>query len=167
VQNEKCKLCEPMSVIGDGLTGGDDGGGGVHEQEEVVWSVRGYGEKVGDYQMVSGWMEERGMGRLLENLLPPTGVVVECDGEAVAASWLYLCYGIGVGFWEGLIAKPGVTLGMARLACGHCLGALKAVAKANDTGIIKTYAKGALAMQAQCHGFIRADEGLVSLFTTV
>lgn len=137
------------------------------EQEVGRWVVRGYGEKVGDYQMVSSWMEGRGMGRLLENLLPPTGVVVECDGEAVAASWLYLCYGIGVGFWEGLVARPGISLEMARAACGHCLGALKAIAKANDTGLIKTYAKGALTVEAQRHGFVRADEGLVSLFTTV
>jgi hypothetical protein len=134
---------------------------------EVVWSVRGYGEKVGDYQMVCGWSEERGMGMLLENTLPPTGIIVEADSEAVAASWLYLCYGIGVGFWEGLIARPGLSLKMARAACGHCVGALKAIAAANDTGLIKTYAKGALAWEAERHGFIRADEGLISLFTTV
>ncbi|QIF01924.1 hypothetical protein [Roseimicrobium sp. ORNL1] len=135
------------------------------EQEVGRWVVRSYGEKVGDYQMVAGWMEGRGMGRLLENLLPPMGIVVECDGEAVAASWIYLCYGIGVGFWEGLITKPGLSPAMGLAACRHCLGALKAIAVANDVSVIKAYAKGTLARQAEKHGFVKLDEGLSSLIT--
>lgn len=152
-----------MSVIGDGLRGDDDGDGGVREQEEVMWSVRGYGEKVGDYQMVSGWKEVRGMGMLMENVLPPTGVIVEMDGEAVAASWLYLCYGIGVGFWEGLITKPGLSLGVARAAWVHCYGAIRKLAAANDTGVIKIYTKGPLTCEAMKHGFTEMGDGYTAL----
>lgn len=130
------------------------------------WVVRGYGEKVGDYQMVSGWMEGRGMGMLLENLLPPTGIVLECDGEAVGAAWLYLCYGIGVAFWEGLVARPGLSMKEMREMLRHCTGALRAIAAENDVGVIKVYAQGVLADEGVKCGLVRTGENYVSLITT-
>jgi hypothetical protein len=134
--------------------------------ENAIWTVRAYGEKVGDYQLVSSWIEARGLGRLQENFLPPTGIIVEMNNKPVAASWLYLCYGIGVAFWEGLYTCPGLSLSTARAACLHCLGALKAIAKTNDVGVIKAYTKRALAAQAKKHGFHTMDEGFTSILTT-
>lgn len=131
-----------------------------------VWSVRAYGERLGDYQMVSGWSEERGKGPLREQLLPPHGIIVEHHGEAVAASWLYLCYGIGVGFWEGLMAKPGISVATAREACRHSVGAVKAIAKANNTGLIKAYVKPRLAAQAFAMGFRADGQDYTSIITT-
>lgn len=133
--------------------------------ENTVWKVRPYGEAVGDYQTVSGWQEQRGLGKLLENTLPPTGIIVEMDGEPVAASWLYLCYGIGVAFWEGMISRPGLSLSQARASCGHCLGALREIARANDIGAIKAYAGATLTHEAQKHGFAVTGHSLFSLIT--
>jgi hypothetical protein len=136
------------------------------DEETHHWRVREYGSQLGDYQMVSGWSEERGKGRLMENTLPPHGIIVECDGQAVAASWIYLCYGIGVGFWEGLITRPGLSLASARTACGHCVGALKAVARANDVGLIKAYCRPGLARQAGSFGFHEINTGYTGLIST-
>lgn len=136
------------------------------DEETHHWKVREYGSQLGDYQMVSGWSEERGKGRLMENTLPPHGIIVECDGQAVAASWIYLCYGIGVGFWEGLITRPGLSLASARTACGHCVGALKAVARANDVGLIKAYTHSGLAAEAVKHGFRVSGSHFVSIIVT-
>jgi hypothetical protein len=133
--------------------------------DKATWRVRPYGEGIGDYQTVSGWKEQRGLGILCENALPPDGVIVEMNGEPVAASWLYLCHGIGVAFWEGLVTRPGLSLRQSREACAHCVGLLKTIARANDVGLIKTYTTDAIAQEAMKLGFMATGSGLISLIT--
>ena len=134
--------------------------------DKAIWKVRPYGEAVGDYQMVSGWKQDRGLGILMENTLPPDGVIVEMDGQPVMAAWLYLCYGIGVSFLEGLITRPGLSLSTAREALKHCIGILKAIASENNIGIIKGYVSPPVARESVSAGFVIGTEPMTPIFIT-
>ncbi len=93
--------------------------------------VRIYGEKLGDYQLVNSWWNARHGESMHEGLFPPLGVIVESDGEAVAALWCYEAYGIGVCHLENPVTRPGLSFGEARRAMGFAIEACVLTAKAH------------------------------------
>ena len=93
--------------------------------------VRIYGERLGDYQLVDSWWFTRHNEHLHEGLLPPLGIVVESDGQAVAALWCYEAYGIGVCHLENPVTRPGLSFGEARRAMGWAIEACVTCAKAH------------------------------------
>jgi len=100
-------------------------------------TIRQYGEGVGDFQMVSGWLKGHDEeDRFTEVFLPPVGVIVEDAGEPVAVCWMYLAAGIGVGFIEWPITRPGLGLKRAKAALGAAFGALELIAKQHDYSLL-------------------------------
>lgn len=106
----------------------------------AAFHVRIYGEKLGDYQLVNGWWSERHGEALHEGLLPPLGIIVEMEGEAVAALWCYECFGIGVCFLEYPITRPSLSFAAARQSMGMALEAVIRVAKSHgDFSFFKAF----------------------------
>ena len=98
---------------------------------------RDYGTEIGDYQLVKGWVEAHsGDSVFAETLLPPVGVIVERGGEPVGACWVYLSAGIGVGFLEWPVTKPGLGLGESLQIMGFALGVLESIARGHDYGAL-------------------------------
>ena len=52
--------------------------------EKTNWSVRPYGEVIGDYQLVSAWRDAHGVPVLQETIIPPLSVFAVLGGEPVA-----------------------------------------------------------------------------------
>ncbi len=78
----------------------------------IPLTVREYGAAPGDWQAVSSWWLGRG-DVFSETILPPLGVLVEQDGERLAALWCYESFGIGVAFLEFPCTAPGLPPGLA------------------------------------------------------
>ncbi|RBP37009.1 hypothetical protein DES53_115150 [Roseimicrobium gellanilyticum] len=137
------------------------------EQERGVWRAREYGEKVGDYQMISEWREGHNVGPLPETVIPPLALVCERDGEPMAFACCYQSYGIGVCFLEWLITRPGLNLAEARLALEHVIRAIAACTK--DThALMFGYCVPALAREAKRNlGFKGHDVPHYKLFTRI
>ena len=91
--------------------------------------VRIYGEKLGDYQLVNSWWMARHGEILHEGFLPPLGVIVERDGEAVCALWCYQSFGVGVCFLEYPLTRPGLSFPEARAVMSCALESIIVVAK--------------------------------------
>jgi len=128
------------------------------------WRVRAYGEGLGDFQLIEGWMKAHGQSGFMEAKTPPTGVIVECDGEPVAAAWVYLSYGIGVGIIETLVTAPALSLSASFDAVGHAVESLKVIAKANDCGFLMGFTTPALARCAsKRHGFTETNFNLTQI----
>ena len=100
-------------------------------------TVRSYGEGIGDFQLVESWVNAHAREAVFaETTIPPVGVIVESDGEPVAACWLYLSAGIGVGFLEMPVTRPGTKLEDAVTFLGHALAALEEIARSHNYGVL-------------------------------
>lgn len=112
----------------------------VQDAPQAVLHARVYGERLGDYQLVNGWWTARHGEPLHEGLLPPLGVMVEADGEAVAVLWCYECFGIGVCFLEYPITRPNLSFSLARRSMAVALEACIRVAKSHgDFSFFKAF----------------------------
>lgn len=107
-------------------------------EAQQLWQVREY-DPERDAAIVREWARSRGKNLELQ-FLPRLGIIVELDGEPVAASWMFVCETIGI--VDKLVMPPGLGMGIIPRAADHCLGALKAVAKANGLAYIMGYAPG-------------------------
>jgi hypothetical protein len=130
-----------------------------------LYQVREYGSKVGDYQLVAEWRKAHG-AEFPETLLPPSGVIVERDGEPVAAAWMYMAVGIGVAFLDFISTAPGMTPGQSSEAIGHALAVLKRIAKDNNYGVLIGYTFPAIARCAEAHGFSTVADRVVQVVST-
>jgi hypothetical protein len=120
--------------------------------ENTVWTIRPYGEAVGDYQMISEWRKAHKVPELPETIIPPLAVIAEMDGEPIAFAVCYQSCGIGVCFLEWLTTRPGLTATLAREALRHVIGGIEACTK--DThGLMFGYAPGQIAREAKRFGF--------------
>lgn len=81
-----------------------------------------------DYQMVHKWRQDHASIEIEPAALPPLGVVV-CDGAGpMAALWCYEPAGIGCGFLELPVSRPGLTLSEATAAFQRAVTALMELA---------------------------------------
>jgi hypothetical protein len=112
-----------------------------------------------DLPTVAEWYWTHNGGTLPRTLLPPVGVVVESNGEMVAACWLYMAVGVGVCFIEYPVSKPGMSMREVREAFSLLLATLQEIAITHDYGVMRAYPAEALArLWGKDHGFIRAGE---------
>jgi hypothetical protein len=103
-------------------------------------SIRIYGEKMGDYQVVNEWWQARHGEPLAETILPPLGVIVQMGDEPLAALWCYECFGVGVAFLEHPITRPGMSLAQAKAVLRYAVEGCVAVAKSHgDFSLFKCY----------------------------
>lgn len=128
--------------------------------------VRAYGVALGDYQLVNEWWQSRHGEPLAETLLPPCGVIVEREGEPIAALWCYHCYGVGVAFLEMPITRPGSYVSASMEALGlaveACVTLVKAAAQAEggDVCLFKCYTLPGIARMLPRLGFTKCTEAM-------
>ena len=103
--------------------------------------------------MVNGWAIAHGRDGLPVDYLPPDGVVVEVDGEPVAAGWLYKSVGVGVAFLEHVHTRPRMTLKASRKAINLVIAYFQFNAREDDYGVILAHTTSALAREAVGMGF--------------
>jgi|GEM_PF-2997651 len=99
-------------------------------ESNAPFTARLYGQKTGDYQLVSGWWRARHGGALTETILPPLGVIVEDEKGPLAALWCYQTVGIGVCILEFAITRPNSSFKQSRkgllMAAEACIQIAKA-----------------------------------------
>ncbi len=130
-------------------------------EKHADWSVREY-DAANDSAMVREWARAHGT-EFVEALLSPVGVVACRDGVPQAVAWMYLCVGVGVGYIDRVFTAGGLALGEARAALMQCVEALRAVARAHDTGVLYSFVPPALAKNAAGQGLITGHQDLVQL----
>lgn len=124
--------------------------------------IRRYGTELGDYQMVDGWCRAHGRPPLPETLLPALGIVVEEDGEAAAALWIYMDNSIGVCWLDCAVTRPGLTIARARECLAEAAGFLMAEAARLGYGACFAVVPEALAGRMErTMGFTRRTGGMV------
>jgi hypothetical protein len=117
-----------------------------------------------DAPMIAQWSREHDYAGVASAILPRLGVVVQADGEDVAALWLYMDNSCGVAFAEHPITKGGLSLKLAKAALIFAINFLKLEARAcgYHTIIIRTLPP--LARWAKDAGFVKdGDRKLVGM----
>ncbi len=126
--------------------------------------ARLYGEKLGDYQAVSGWWEARHGEPLAETILPPLGVIIEDDQGPCAALWCYECFGVGVCFLEFAISRPNLSVIAAMESFKMAVEGCIRVAKLHgDFSYFRCIAEPSLARQIKRAGFTVEATGFTQL----
>jgi hypothetical protein len=122
-------------------------------------TTRQYGTEAGDYQMVAAWYSEHTGGQQFpEVCLPPHGVVASVDGEAMAALWVYLSYGIGVAHIHWAIGKPGQSIWVLSAAFKAAIQWIEDVCRAHNCYLIFSTVRQDIAKPLSRVGFIPGDE---------
>jgi hypothetical protein len=85
-----------------------------------------------DYPLVCEWWAGHGVPAVGSGLLPECGLVVEADGEAVLAAWLYQDNSCGVGWLGWFIGRPGARLRVMSRALDVLLGAAEEVMRSQQ-----------------------------------
>ena len=120
--------------------------------------ARQYGIKTGDFQLVESWAKGHG-SEFIETVLPPLGIIVERGGAPVAAIWCYLSVGIGVGFIEWPVTKPGQSLRQSREAILFGIDAIMTAGRANDYGLFRLCTMPGAARVLERAGWARDASG--------
>lgn len=128
------------------------------------YTVRLYQEN--DTQLVDAWAQAHGRDRLPVELLPPDGVIVEKDGEDIAAGWLYKSYGVGVAFLEHVHTRPGLSVSEAQEAINELVEYLRFSAREDNYGVIISHTVPAMARKATRSGWEQINNGLSQILTT-
>jgi len=110
-----------------------------------------------DKELARSWWYAHSEEEFPENLLPPVGVMIECDGQPVAACWLYMAVGVGVCWLEFPVSLPGLSLPRIRGAFAYAVKTLEAVALAHDYGVMMAHTLPPIARTLRGLGF-RAEE---------
>lgn len=139
----------------------------VADDPTIPLTVREYGTRSGDYQMVDGWLRERGEF-FAETVLPPLGVVVEQNGDAVAAMWCYESFGIGVAFLEFPCTRPGISPGLAWRALAWAEQAIVSILRARgEHKLVRAFAKPRHAKAMKRLGYEATGTGFTSVMRRI
>lgn len=121
-----------------------------------------------DAEMVAQWCRDHGHAGIPNAILPKLGVVVQADGEDIAALWLYMDNSCGVAFAEHPVTKGGLSPKLAKSALICAIEFLKVEAAANGYHTIIIRTLPALARWANDAGFVKDSERtLVTMFATL
>lgn len=87
--------------------------------------------------IIQGWWDSRGLGRMGPGILPPLdAVALDDDGAPLAAAWLYEPIGCKVVFLDWLVTRPGLSPRIARAACLAVANRLEEMALAGGRKMI-------------------------------
>lgn len=129
--------------------------------------ARLYGERPGDYQEIVSWWENRGQA-LPETLLPPLGVVIEKQGEMVAALWCYESFGVGVAFLDFPCTKPGIWPGLAYYALAMAEHSIVTVLRQKGAHkLLRCYTTPEIARGLERVGYIPAGDQWVGMMRRI
>lgn len=111
-----------------------------------------------DHPMIAEWSTHHNYAGVCAAILPRLGVVVQADGEDVAAVWLYMDNSCGVCFAEHPITKGGLSMRLAKASLIFAINFLKLEARScgYHTMIIRTLPP--LARWAKDAGFVKDGE---------
>ncbi len=123
----------------------------------MTFRVRDYWKYPSRYETVAAWWDEKKKGIFPENMLPPVGVIVEKDGEPIAALWMYMSVGIGEARLEWPITKPGAGIAGA-YALREAVNAMKTIAKAHDYGVLRVFTTPKIASALKRIGWKLEDD---------
>lgn len=104
-------------------------------------------------ELVSAWWRSHRGTALQVNMLPPAGVVAVDGHGPCAALWLHLSVGVGVGFLENPVSRPGMRLRESKAAFLLLVEALEAVALTHDYGVMIVHTPPAIARTLAGIGF--------------
>lgn len=131
-------------------------------------TARLYGEKPGDWQVVSSWWEGRGNHIFAETVLPPLGVLVEKAGEPIAAAWCYESFGIGVAFLEFPCTKPGLSPFVSAAALAKAEATIASVLQQRGRHkLLIGHTRPHIAAAMQRIGYVKAAENLVTVMRRI
>jgi len=130
---------------------------------QQLWQVREY-DPARDAAMVKAWARFHGT-EFREELLPPVGIVAACDGKPMIASWMHLCYGVGIAIVDRIYTATGIQRKEARAAFLKCMDALRTIAREHNNGLLMAYAPPALAAFAKRNGWRMGHRHLVQILT--
>ena len=125
--------------------------------ENTRWTVRPYGEGLGDYQRLCAWREAHEVPALQETIIPPLSVFAVLDGEPVAFASCYQSYGIGVCFLDWLTTRPGLDAAHAREALRHVINGIAECTKATHA-LMMGHCTQLIAREAGKLGFVIGNE---------
>jgi hypothetical protein len=106
-----------------------------------------------DCAMVSEWAEDHRRTPFAKELLPPLGVVVERDGEPVAALWCYMSVGVGIGFLEWPVTKPGLSMRESKAAMKFAVEAIIEAARVHDYHLFRVFTLPGIARVLRSEGW--------------
>ncbi len=99
------------------------------------FTVRPYAKT--DWETVSKWWNGHDSKRvLLQEALPPAGVMVENEHGPLVALWVHLSAGVGVAFLENPVSKPLQDHVIIEEAFSVAIGAIEAICREHDYGLI-------------------------------
>jgi len=116
-----------------------------------------------DHPMIMRWCVDHGHVGIPANVLPKLGVVVQADGEDIAAVWLYMDNSTGVCFAEHPITKGGISVRLAKNALTLAMNFLKAEAKINGYWVMRVFTLPAISRFLKSVGFKKDGDGFVSM----
>jgi hypothetical protein len=116
-----------------------------------------------DHAMIMQWCVDHGHVGIPANVLPKLGVVVQADGEDIAALWLYMDNSTGVCFAEYPITKAGLSVALMTSALRCALDFLKQEARINGYWIMRVFTIPPLARLLKAEGFRKDTEGLIGM----
>jgi hypothetical protein len=116
-----------------------------------------------DHPMIMQWCVDHGHVGIPANVLPKLGVVVQADGEDIAALWLYMDNSTGVCFAEYPITKAGLSVALMTSALRCALDFLKQEARINGYWIMRVFTIPPLARLLKAEGFRKDTEGLIGM----
>ena len=90
-----------------------------------------------DYDTLVKWWKEWEFGVVPKECLPPEGIMVENDGEALCAGGLYIGEGTQFGFMEWIVTNKQADHRLVHKALKECIDNIMSLAK--DRGIKLVY----------------------------
>lgn len=119
--------------------------------------------------VILSWWEERELGAMPPEVLPPLGAVaIDGEGHPLAAAWLYEPLGCRAGFLDWLVSRPGLPQRLARSACRMVFANLEMEAASRGMAIIfASVFNAAMLRESLAGGYEIAATGCIHLTKTL
>jgi len=78
---------------------------------ETICEVRHY--EADDYATIKKWWIDHGADPMPKGMIPQSSVVITIEGEPAGFGSVFLCNSNHVGFFHGMVTRPGLRLGEA------------------------------------------------------
>jgi hypothetical protein len=94
-----------------------------------------------DYAILVEWWKQWEFGIVPKECLPPAGIIVENDGEAVCAGGLYIGEGTQFGFMEWIVTDKKANQRLVHKALKECVDSIMLMAKNKGIKLVYTATK--------------------------
>ena len=142
--------------------------------EELGFSFGGLTARLiveGDFPLVNEWWITHKKGGFAVALLPPLGVMVEDESGPVGALWCYEPAGVGVGFLEFPVTRPGCSAAKAKTVMAYALATIMGLAgkfydPPGEYNVFRACTTGPIARFLRRLGFHPDGETVNLIYTT-